>query len=80
MGSLARRSDHLHALAKDYEVDGVIMYILRCCDAHLFQYPLLNERLQEAGYKVLYLQGDQTIGINESLKNRIKAFTEILSS
>ncbi len=80
VGSLAPRSDHLHALAGDYHADGIVFHIFRCCDAHLFQYPMLNERLQKAGYRVLYLQGDQAIGINEAMKNRIKAFTEMLSS
>jgi hypothetical protein len=28
---------------------------------------------------LLYIQGDQTAGINEAIQNRIKAFTEMLS-
>jgi len=78
VGSLAPRSEHLFHLVRDYQVDGVIFYILRCCDAHLFQYPILHQRLQSAGSRILYLQGDQTVGINEAVVNRIKAFVEIL--
>lgn len=78
IGSLPPRQDHIFNLIRDYGAEGVIFYILRCCDAHLFQYPLLNERLQQAGTRVLYLQGDQTVGINEGILNRIKAFTEML--
>jgi benzoyl-CoA reductase subunit C len=77
--SLNPRSEHIFNMARDYQAGGVIFYIMRCCDAHLFQYPILNQRLQEAGYRVLYIQGDQTVGINEGIMNRIKAFTEILS-
>lgn len=80
VGSLTPRLNHLLSLARDYQVDGVIFYILRCCDTHLFQYPILNERLQAAGLKLLYMQGDQTVGINEALVNRITAFTEMLSA
>lgn len=78
--ALKARSDHMFTLARDYKVDGVLFYILRCCDAHMFEYPVLSERLQEAGYKVLFIQGDQTVGVNETLTNRVGAFTEILSS
>jgi benzoyl-CoA reductase subunit C len=78
--SLAPRWRHLEALCRDYRVDGVIFYILRCCDAHLFQYPLLRERLEKAGVRHLYLQGDQTAGIGEAVSNRIQAFTETLGS
>ncbi len=78
VGSMAPRREHILSLGDDYAVDGVIFYILRCCDAQLFQYPLLNQRTREAGHKVLYIQGDQTAGINEAITNRVKAFTEIL--
>jgi benzoyl-CoA reductase subunit C len=80
VGSLAPRTDHLLSLARDYAVDGVIFYILRCCDAHMFQYPLLKQRLEEAGMKTLFIQGDQTVGIDTPTRNRIEAFTEMLSS
>lgn len=80
VGSLQRRNDHIFNLVNDYKVNGVIFYILRCCDAHLFQYPLLNERLQSKGIKTLYIQGEQTVGVNESVANRLSAFGEILSS
>ncbi len=77
--SLKPRLEHLRNLARDYQADGIIFYILRCCDAHLFQYPILNQRLKEDGLKVLYIQGDQTVGINEAISNRLKAFTEMLA-
>ena len=80
VGSLTPRLNHILNMVREYRVNGVIFYILRCCDAHLFQYPILNERLQKAGLKVLYVQGDQTVGVNEALVNRITAFTEMISA
>ncbi len=80
VGSMDPREEHLQSLGRDYGVDGVIFYILRCCDAHQFQYPRLSQHLEQAGYKLLYIQGDQTVGVNEQVANRIQAFTEILSS
>jgi len=78
--SLTPRYDHLLGQAREYQAGGVIFYILRCCDAHLFQYPLLKDRLEKEGLRTLYLQGDQTVGVNEQIINRIKAFTEMLST
>ncbi len=78
--SLGTRSGHIFGQARDYDVKGVIFYILRCCDAHLFQFPILKERAEKNGYSVLHIQGDQTVGINESIRNRLQAFAEILMS
>jgi benzoyl-CoA reductase subunit C len=78
--SLPPRRDHIFSMIEDYKVDGVIFFILRCCDAHLFQYPILKDRLEQKGIPMLYIQGDQTVGINEAIQNRIKAFTEMLQS
>jgi benzoyl-CoA reductase subunit C len=78
-GSFPPRREHILNMIRDYRVDGVIFYILRCCDAHLFQYPLLRERLAQENVPMLYIQGDQTVGINEAIQNRIKAFTEMLN-
>ncbi len=79
VGALDRRHEHILNLSKEYKVDGLIFYILRCCDAHLFEYSLLKERLKDADFKLLYMQGDQSVGINEGQINRIKAFTEMIA-
>jgi len=72
------RIDFLMNNIDDYAVDGVIMYILRCCDAHLFQMPDLQRKLKAKGVPVLYLQGDHSAAISEETKNRIAAFLEML--
>ncbi len=72
------RIDFLMKNVADYGVQGVIMYILRCCDAHLFEMPGLQEKLKTAGTPVLYLQGDHSAPISEETRNRISAFVEML--
>jgi benzoyl-CoA reductase subunit C len=74
----ASRTDFLMQNIRDYSADGVIMYILRCCDAHLFQLPDLQQKLKAAGVPVLYLQGDHSTSIAEETRNRIAAFIEML--
>jgi benzoyl-CoA reductase subunit C len=72
------RIDFLMNNVAEYNVQGVIMYILRCCDAHLFEMPGLQEKLKANGTSVLYLQGDHSAAISEEIRNRIAAFIEML--
>jgi len=62
----------------DYSVQGALIYILRCCDAHLFEMPGLQEKLKADGTPVLYIQGDHSSTISEETRNRIAAFIEML--
>jgi len=72
------RIDFLMQNVSDYNAQGVIIYILRCCDAHLFEMPGLQDKLKAAGTPVLYLQGDHSSTISEETRNRIAAFIEML--
>ena len=72
------RIDFLMNNVSEYNVQGVIVYILRCCDAHLFQLPGLQERVKAGGVHVLYLQGDHSAPISEETRNRIAAFLEMI--
>jgi len=72
------RIDFLIKNITDYNVQGVLIYLLRCCDAHLFEMPGLQERLKASGTPVLYLQGDHSSPISEETRNRIAAFVEML--
>jgi len=79
VGSFEPRLDHILNLMRDYKADGALFYILRCCDAYQFQFPLMKERIESSGGKLLYIQGDRTVGVNENIINRISAFTEMLA-
>ena len=72
------RIDFLMDNVAEYRVQGVIVYILRCCDAHLFQMPGLQEKIKAGGVPVLYLQGDHSTPISEETRNRIAAFLEMI--
>jgi benzoyl-CoA reductase subunit C len=72
------RIDFLLQNVLDYSAQGVIIYILRCCDAHLFEMPGLQEKLKAGDTPVLYLQGDHSSPISGETRNRIAAFVEML--
>jgi benzoyl-CoA reductase subunit C len=72
------RIDFLMDNVAEYDVQGVIIYILRCCDAHLFQMPDLQERIKAGGVPALYLQGDHSGPISGETRSRIAAFLEMI--
>jgi len=69
------RLAHIKAMINDYHAQGVILYILRCCDAHLYQYPKLQKELD---VPLLYLQGEQTLSGLAQIRNRVDAFLEMI--
>jgi benzoyl-CoA reductase subunit C len=69
------RFAHIKAMIEDYRAHGVILYILRCCDAHLYQYPKLQKELD---VPLLYIQGEQSLSGLAQIRNRVDAFLEML--
>jgi benzoyl-CoA reductase subunit C len=74
------RTEFILNTINDYKVNGIIFYILRCCDTHKYTLPIIKKKIEEAGIPLLYIEGDQTAGMSEPIVNRIKAFTEMISS
>ena len=69
------RIAHIKAMINDYQAEGVILYILRCCDAHLYQYPKLRKELD---VPLLYIQGEQDLSGLAQIRNRVDAFLEMI--
>ncbi len=70
---------HLVNTTKDFNVEGAIFYVLKCCDARLAEYPHLRDRLrEELKIPVLYLEGDYTSSGVEQMRGRVEAFIEMI--
>ena len=76
---LENRFGYLYEFAKDFKVNGVILYINRYCDTHAFDAPEVKEYLGGKGLPVLEIEGDYPIGGIAGLKTRIQAFLETVS-
>ena len=72
------RFQYLLDSAKEFQVKGVIAYVLKYCDPHMMDYPDLRDFLQKAGLPVLYLEDDYTMASMGQLRTRIQAFVEML--
>lgn len=72
------RFEHVKEMVKRYNVEGAILFVLKFCDTHLFDAPLLMEELKELDLPVLFLEGEHSMGGIAQLKTRIEAFVEMV--
>ena len=72
------RFDHVKRLVKSYDVDGVILFVVKFCDPYLFDAPLLLEELKAMGLPVLYLEWEHSLRGIAQLKTRVEAFLEMV--
>jgi len=73
------RFKHTLEMAKKYDVEGAIILVLKFCDTHLFDAPILMEELKGQGLPVLYLEWEHAMSGIAQLKTRIEAFLEMIS-
>jgi benzoyl-CoA reductase subunit C len=73
------RFKHTLEMAKKYDVEGAIIFVLKFCDTHLFDTPILLEKLKAQGLPVLYLEWEHAMSGIAQLKTRIEAFIEMIS-
>jgi len=79
LDDLENRFGYLKQYAQDYDVNGVILYIIRFCDTHEFDVPDVIEYLQSLGLPVLNIEDDYRVSNVGQLRTRIEAFLEIIS-
>lgn len=72
------RFKHALDLARRFDVDGVVMFVIKYCDTHMFDAPLLRDELKAAGLPVLYLEWEHSLSGLAGLKTRVEAFVEMV--
>ncbi len=72
------RFRHTVKLAKEFDVEAAIIFVLKFCDTHMFDAPQLTEELKAMGLPVLYLEWDHSLSGLAQLKTRIEAFIEMV--
>ena len=70
---------YLKDYTREYNIKGVILYVLRRCDTFAYWVPDLRDYLRGNGLEVLHLEDDYTLTTMEQLKTRIQAFIEMIS-
>jgi benzoyl-CoA reductase subunit C len=72
------RFKHVMDMAKRCDVEGAIIFVLKFCDTHMFDAPLLKEELESSGLPVLYLEWEHAMTGIAQLRTRIEAFIEMI--
>ena len=75
---LENRFGYIYELAREFQVKGVILFILRYCDTWAFDAPDVKEYLEGKGLPVLHIEEEYPIGSDARLKTRVEAFLEML--
>jgi len=69
---------HTIKMAKKFDVEAAIIFVLKFCDSHMFAAPQLMEELKAIGLPVLYLEWEHSLSGLAQLKTRIEAFIEMV--
>jgi len=72
------RFRHTVEMAKQFDVEAAIIFVLKFCDTHMFDAPQLMEELKAIGLPVLYLEWEHSLSGLAQLKTRIEAFIEMV--
>jgi len=74
------RLDHIKAMAKELDADGVIHYGLQFCQPYIIESHTIEKSLQKDGFPTLRIEtdyGQEDVG---QLKTRVEAFVEMLNN
>jgi benzoyl-CoA reductase subunit C len=75
---LEDRFGHIGRAIKDYNVDGVVLYIYKYCDPFGFEVPAMKSYIESLGTPVLYLEDEYSMSTIARLRTRIQAFLEMI--
>ncbi|MBN1365518.1 MAG: 2-hydroxyacyl-CoA dehydratase [Syntrophaceae bacterium] len=72
------RFGHILKFAKDFNVTGIIFYIVKYCDIMGFDVPDLKNYLEDAGFPVLNIEDEYSTRGFARLETRVQAFLEMI--
>lgn len=72
------RIENMLKLANDYRVKGVILINQKYCDTHLYDRPMIESSLQQAGFPVLLVEHSDVGWVGGKFKTMVRAFIEML--
>ncbi len=76
--SLENRFGHIRQSIKDYNVDGVMLYIYKYCDPFGFEVPAMKSYIESLKIPVLYIEDEYSMSTIARLRTRVQAFLEMI--
>jgi benzoyl-CoA reductase subunit C len=77
---LRNRFGHLVDLAREYRVNGAVLYVLMFCDTFEFDVPDVRDVLQRIGIPTLHVEDDYRLSGAGGMRTRIEAFMEMIGT
>jgi benzoyl-CoA reductase/2-hydroxyglutaryl-CoA dehydratase subunit BcrC/BadD/HgdB len=75
---LDNRFRYLRAAVRDFQVNGIILAVVRYCETHAHDAPDVRDYLRETGLPVLQLEYEYSMMSIAPLRTRIQAFLELI--
>lgn len=72
------RLDHIEAMAREYDADGVIHFGLQFCQPYLMESLPVEKALKKKGIPVLRVETDYSAEDAQQLQTRVEAFLELI--
>ncbi|MEW6089177.1 MAG: acyl-CoA dehydratase activase [bacterium] len=69
---------HLDKLLSEYNINGILYYTLRFCDAYSFKFNEMKNHAKKKGVPILHLHSDYSGADTGQIKTRIEAFIETI--
>jgi benzoyl-CoA reductase/2-hydroxyglutaryl-CoA dehydratase subunit BcrC/BadD/HgdB len=79
VSDLQSRFGYLKGIIKEWNINGVVMLLVRYCDPFAFEMPSLKDYLDSLGIQSTYIEYNYTIGALAPLRTRVEAFLETIS-
>jgi len=77
-GDIASRFGDIGAYAKEFKVDGAILYVYKYCDPFGFEVPVRKAYYKSINVPLLHLEDIYSAGTISQLRTRIQAFLEMI--
>ena len=77
-GDIASRFGDIGAYAKEFKVDGAILYVYKYCDPFGFEVPARKAYYKSINVPLLHLEDVYSAGTIGQLRTRIQAFLEMI--
>ena len=72
------RFDFVRQVMEGAGVQGAVIHSLKACDCHLYEYPYLKAMIEDLGLPVLFFRGEETSAEQETQRDDIEAFIEMI--
>jgi benzoyl-CoA reductase/2-hydroxyglutaryl-CoA dehydratase subunit BcrC/BadD/HgdB len=72
------RVEFLDKLAREYKVDGVVWYELRCCETYNLEYHYIHQHFDKTGIPIIKIESEYDPSDFGQINTRMGAFLEIL--